>query len=201
VSDTHSAGLSPAALPANTVRLTRGSGTVELYFPPFRTPGVALALGAFGFIATAIAAIGIAALLPGAIASSSGLMAAVLVGAFIVPFAFFGLAFVVVAMYMVCNALLVRIDRHAIETWRILFGVAVSRNRMAWGELATIEPRIAARHQSVFTPESVFELVALNDGRSKRLVVAESLQGAALMELVKALIEDARDLSGNGSEA
>ena len=47
-------------------------------------------------------------------------------------------------------------DRHAIETWRILFGVTVSRNRMAWGELATIEPRIAARHQNVFTPESVF---------------------------------------------
>jgi hypothetical protein len=196
VSRSYSAGLPPAALPANTVRLTRSNGVVELYFPPLRTPGVAAALGAFGLIATALTAIAIAALLPGTIAHGSGLIDAVLVAGFIVPFAFFGVAFVVLAMYMACNALLVRIDREAIATWRILFGIAIRRSRMAWSEIATIEPRIAARHQSVFSSETIYELVALNEGHTGRLVVAESLRGEALMEQVRALIDEAGNMSG-----
>ena len=127
----------PGALPAGTVRLTRIPDGIELYFPPLRTPEVSLALGAFGLIATALPAIGTIALLPAALADTGGLMAVVLLAAFTVPFALFGVTCVVLAVYMVCNALLVRIDQQRITTWRMLFGVTVSRKRIERSAMAS----------------------------------------------------------------
>lgn len=186
-----SAGVSPAALSAGTVRITHKADGIELYFPPWRTPGVALALGAFGVIATALPAIAIAALLPAALADAGGLMGAVLLASFVVPFALFGVACILLAAYKVCNALLVRVDERGIATWRMLFGVTIRRGGIERNELAGIEPHIPARHQSVFGSEPIYELVAFNRGRTRRLVVAESLRGEAEMNEVKARIEEA----------
>lgn len=174
-----------------TVRIERKAGGIDLYFPPWRTPGVALALGAFGVIATALPAIAIAALLPAALAGAGGLLGAVLLASFVVPFALFGAACVLVAAYTVCNALLVRVDEHGIATWRMLFGVTIRRGGIERNELATIESRIPARHQSLFGAEPIYQLVALNRSRTQRLVVAESLRGEAVMNEVKARIEEA----------
>jgi hypothetical protein len=142
------------------------SDGIELYFPPMRTPGVALALGAFGVIAAALPLIAMATLVPGALADTGSLMSAVLIAAFIVPFAFFGVAFVALAAYMVSNALLVRIDAQTITTWRMLFGVTMKRSRMALSDLAAIEPHIAARHQNPFSSLPIYQLVALDRSRT-----------------------------------
>ena len=166
-------------------------GGIELYFPPGRMPDVALALGIFGVIAAALPAIGIAALLPAALAGAGGLLGAVLLASFVVPFALFGVACVLVAAYTVCSALLVRVDAQGVATWRMLFGFTVRRRDVRRQELASIEPHIPARHQSIFGSAPIYELVALNRSRTKRLVVAESLRGEAVMNEVKTLIEEA----------
>ena len=176
---------------AGSVQLRRTSGGIELYFPPWRMPGVAFALGVFGVIAAALPAMAIAALLPAALAGASGLMGAVLLASFAVPFALFGVACVVVAAYTVCNALLVRVDAQGVAAWRTLFGVTVWRGGVTRHDLASIEPSIPARHQSVFGSEPIYELVAVNRSRTTRLVVAESLRGEAAMNEVKTRIEEA----------
>ena len=175
----------------HTVQIKRTGDGIELYFPPWRMPGVALALGIFGVIATALPAIAIAALLPAALADASGFMSAVLLASFVVPFALFGLACILLAAYTVCNALLVRVDAQGIATWRMLFGVTIRRRGVDRAELAAIEPHIPARHQSVFSSEPIYELVAWNRSRSRRLVIAESLRGEAAMKDVRARIEEA----------
>jgi hypothetical protein len=174
---------------ANTVRITSTPEGIELYFPPLRMPEVALPLALFGFIATVLPAVAIAALLP-ALAGTTGMVSAVLMAAFVVPFGIFGAAFVLTAVYMLCNALLVRVDREAINTARLLFGTVVRRYRIARSDIASVEPEIASRYQSLFSSSPVYQLVARDAARGMRIVVAETLRGDALMEQVKTLIEN-----------
>lgn len=172
-----------------TVRITRTPESVELYFPPMRMPEVALPLAIFGVIATVLPGVAIAALLP-TLAGATGMVSAVLVVSFVVPFAVFGAAFVLLALYMFCNALLVRIDRHAIDTARVLFGIVVRRRKIMRADIAAIESEIASRYQSLFSSDPVYQLVARDRRRSSRVVVAETLKGESLMEELKALIEN-----------
>lgn len=154
-------------------------------------PHVALALAAFGAIACALALVGGAVMLESALAGSAGVLAAVLMVGFVAPLAVFGVIFVALAVYMAGNALLVRVERGEIATTRRLFGFVVSEKRVARPALGGLEPQIAARHQSVFSSAPIFELVAKDASRRQRVVVAESLQGEALMRDVKSLIESA----------
>jgi hypothetical protein len=154
-----------------------------------RMPEVALPLAIFGVIATLLPGVAIAALLP-SLAGATGMVSAVLVASFVVPFALCGAAFVLLALYMLCNALLVRVDRHAIDTARVLFGIIVRRRRMMRGDIAAIESEIASRYQSLFSSDPVYQLVARDRRRSRRVVVAETLKGESLMEELKALIEN-----------
>jgi len=52
-----------------------------------------------------------------------------------------------------------------------------------------LEPEIASRHQNLFSAEPVYRLVARDASSRARVVVAESLQGEALMDEVKSLIQ------------
>ena len=180
---------SGAPFPAGTVRVSRTPDGIALYFPPLRMPEVALPLAAFGAIASALPGFTAAALLPAAAADTIGLLSAVLIAAFIVPFALFGVVFVVLAAYMVCNALCVRVRPSGIDTTRTICGLPVRRRHIARSELSALEPEITARHQSLFSAEPVYQLVARDAAREKRVIVAETLKGEALMERVKALIE------------
>ena len=187
-------------LPSQVVRLTRTDDGIELYFPPFRRPGTALGLGVFGVIASVLPAVGIAALIPRALADSAGLMSAVLVAAFILPFLAFGMTCVLLAAYTVSNALLVRVDREGIQTWRMLFGVALKRHRLPRDAIAGIESQIAARDQSPFNAQPVYRLIARDRTGTRRVIIAESLAGETLMQQVKALVERARGENSNGTE-
>jgi hypothetical protein len=161
---------------------------IELYFPAGRMPHVALALAAFGAIACALAIVGGAVMLGSALSGTAGTLAAVMMVGFVAPLGVFGAIFVALAVYMVGNALLVRIGANEISTRRSLFGFVVSKKRVAREALGEVEPQIVSRHQSVFSTEPVYQLVA-RDGSQQRVVVAESLQGEARMHQVKALIE------------
>jgi hypothetical protein len=172
-----------------TVRITRTPNGVELYFPPMRMPEVALPLATFGIIATLLPAVAIAALLP-SLADATGMVSAVLVASFVLPFAIFGAAFVVLAVYMFCNALLVRVDPHAIDTARVLFGIVVRRRKIIRNDITAIESEIASRYQSLFSSDPVYQLVARDAQRSRRVVVAETLKGESQMEVLKALVEN-----------
>lgn len=178
-----------APFPAKLVRVSRTPDGIALYFPPLRMPEVALPLAAFGAIAGALPGFTIAALLPAALADTIGLMSAVLIGAFLVPFALFGVIFVVLALYMICNALSVRVQPSGIDTARMICGLTVRRRHIARSELSAVEPEISARQQSLFSSEPIYQLVARDTARGKRVIVAETLKGEALMERVKALIE------------
>ena len=173
---------------SRSVRITRTVNSVELYFPPMRMPEVALPLAIFGVIATVLPAVAIAALIP-SLADATGMVSAVLVASFVLPFALFGAAFVLLALYMLCNALVVRVDLHAIDTARVLFGLVIRRRRMMREDIVAIESEIASRYQSLFSSDPVYQLIA-RDARRRRVVVAETLKGEALMEELKALIEN-----------
>ena len=176
------------------MRLRRSANGIELYYPPLRLPSVALPLAAFGTIAFALPFAGAVALFPTAIASAHGLLTAVLVLAFIAPFALFGLVLVGQALFMLLSALHVIVDTACIETRRMLFGVIVRRKFIPRARLASIESSIASRHQSLFTSQPMYQLIAYDEDRGTRIVVGESLRGDALMERVKASIERAAGL-------
>jgi hypothetical protein len=173
---------------ARTVRITHTSRGVELYFPPLRMPEIALPLAMFGIVAVTLPAVSVAALLP-SLAGASGLLSAVLLATFVLPFGAFGAAFVLLAFYMLANALLVRVNSELIETSRLLFGVVLRRHRITRSSLTAIEAQIASRYQSLFSADPVYQLVARGASEGPRVVVAETLVGEAMMQQVKALIE------------
>ena len=182
------------------VRITRSGDAVELYFPPLRSTEVALPLAAFGAIAAALPSVAIAVLLPSVLASSGALLSAVLIAGFLLPFLAFGGVFVALAIYMVANALYVRIDRDRIETARGLFGVVVKRRCVERRDVERIEPQIASRYQSLFGAAPSYHLFArTRDG--KRTVVGETLRGEASMARVKALLDGAAAPTSGGIES
>jgi hypothetical protein len=183
----------------HTVRITHTPDGVELYFPPMRMPEVALPLAIFGVIATILPAVAIAALLP-SLGGAGGMVSAVLVASFVLPFAIFGAAFVLLALYMFCNGLVVRADRYAIDTARVLFGIVIRRRKIMRGDIAAIEAEIASRYQSLFSSDPVYQLVARDGRRSRRVVVAETLKGELLMEELKALVENPARYSALGAD-
>jgi hypothetical protein len=174
---------------ARHVRITRTHGAVDLYFPPFRMPEVALPLAAFGAIASAIPAVAMAPLLASSLHDPGHLLSAVLIGGLVLPFTCFGLVFVAIAAYMVSNALRVHADAEAIATARMIFGVVVKRRRVSRNEIAHIDAEIASRYQNLFGADPVYQLVVRTRDR-RRIVVAETLRGDASLERVKALIEN-----------
>jgi hypothetical protein len=177
------------ALPARIVRVQRTADGIELYYPPGRMPQVALALAAFGAIACALSLIGTAVMLDSAMVSTAGVLVAVMMASFVAPLGVFGVIFLGLSVYMVANALRVRVGPEGIATSRRLFGLVVSRKRVTREALVELAPEIASRHQNLFSAEPVYQLVARDAGRRTRVVVAESLQGEALMDGVRSLIE------------
>jgi hypothetical protein len=178
------------ALSPRTVRVTRASDHLDLYFPPLRMPEVALPLAVFGVIATTLPALAIGGLLP-ALAVPSGVLSAVLMASFVLPFGLFGAAFVMLAFYMLCNALRVHVDGNAIVTARVLFGIVIRRRIILRSDITSIDPEIASRYQSLFSSDPVYQLVARDMRRHKRVIVAETLKGEALMNELKALLINA----------
>jgi len=178
-----------ASATRDAVRVTRTPEGVELYFPPLRMPEVALPLAGFGVIAAAIPGVAIFALAPAAAANAGSLLSATLIAGFVVPFFVFGAVFVVLALYMVANALLVRIRSEGIDTARILFGVVIKRHRIARSDIDSVEPEIASRYQSLFSSDPVYQLVARARDK-RRIVVGETLRGESAMTRIKALLEE-----------
>ena len=180
-----------APLPRRLVRLRRSSAGITLYYPLFRCPDVAVPLALFGALAFALPALGAAALLPSALASAAGVMIAVLVGVFIAPFALFGAVLVLQAFYMLSHALRVEAGPHGVTSTVLVLGVPLPRKHLAPPDVAAIVPRILTRHQSLFSPQPIYHLVACDAGRTRCITVAASLRGEALMMQVKTAIEAA----------
>ena len=174
----------------DTARLiSREGGAVELYFPPLRSIAAAVPLALFGAIAAVVPSAGVALLLPTLVANAGNMLAAVLIASFVLPFTMLGALLVVVAIYMLANALHVRADANAVETTRLVFGAVVRRRRLPRNEIVSIEPQIPARYQNVFGALPAYHLYARTED-GKRVVVAETLHGEASMQRVKALIEN-----------
>lgn len=178
-------------LPRRLVRLRRTSAGIALYYPLFRCPDVAVPLALFGTLAFALPALAAAALLPSALASTAGAMIAVLVGVFIAPFALFGAVLVMQAAYMLSHALRVEAGPHGVTSTVLVLGVALPRKQLERADVAAIVPRILTRHQSMFSPQPIYHLVACDAGRTRCVTVAASLRGETLMMQVKTAIEEA----------
>jgi hypothetical protein len=179
-----------AGLPRRLVRMRRTASGLELYYPPLRSPQVAIPLALFGALACALPALGAGALLPFALASTAGALTAVLIGVFIAPFAIFGVVLVMQALHMLAHSLRVHVSDQGIIAAPFVFGVPLRARELERSEIASIEPRIPTRHQSLFSAEPIYQLVAWNAARTRCINVAESLRGEALMLRVKAAIEE-----------
>jgi len=147
--------LAPLAGTAATFRAIRTQEGTELYFPKLRMPEVSLALGAFGVIGTALTGLTLLALLPSALTTPADLLTSVLLASFVVPFMLLGLASIVTAVYMVSNALHVRVKTDAIHTERRIFGAIVKRARVERSAITAIVPEIASRYQNILSSTPV----------------------------------------------
>jgi len=188
-------------LPHSIVRVSQHADAIELYFPPLRAPGAAIALGVFGVLCLALPLFAISGAL-GAIGGSAahGLMSIVLIGAFVAPFPVFGAVFVWLAVYTLANSLTVIVNPSAIHTVRRVFGLKVSERELKRAEIAALEAQAAAKYQGLFSAEPVFRLAARHATlRKKNLVVAESLQGEAMTAQVQALIARHAGLAAIGA--
>lgn len=179
-----------SALPQNIVRLSQRTDAIELYFPPLRAPAAALALGFFGVVCLALPLFAVS----GALATigsnpAHGLLIIALLGAFVVPFPVFGAVFVALAVYLLANSLTVTVSPSAIRTVRRVFGLKLSERELKRPEISALEAQSAAKYQGLFSAEPNFRLVARHATlRKNNLVVAENLQGEAMMAQVQALI-------------
>jgi hypothetical protein len=193
-------------LPGDVVRLTRFPQGIELYFPPLRTPGAALALALFGvacFIPGFFAAI---AVTPLAESGPAGVLAIWLMSIFILPFIAFGVLFLALAVYQVANSLAVRVTEAEIRSLRRVFGIALRERRIANADIAALDAVTILRHRRPREEASYYSLVVRASGlggltmrearragrlaqfRDRNITVAESLPGEELMEAVKAEI-------------
>lgn len=177
------------ALPPDVVRLKRLPQGLELYFPPLRDGSVAAVLGAFGALSVALP--GAAAIGLGAAGGSGagGWVAMVLIGGFIAPIIVLGVVFLALAVYMLANSLTVTVGPAGVAAARRIFGLTLSRHEVWYAEVAVVEPQIPARYQSAFSGEPRYRLIARHRTPGMpAVVIAESLQGRALMEQIGALI-------------
>ena len=176
-------------LPGDVVRLTRTVQGIELYFPPLRTPGATLALALFGvacFIPGFFAAI---AVTPLADSGPSGALAIWLMSIFILPFIAFGVVFLALAVYQATNSLAVRVTGAEIRSLRRVFGIPLRERCIASADIAALDTITVLRHRRPREEASYYTLVARTGGR--KITVAETLRGEALMERVKAEIAKA----------
>jgi hypothetical protein len=151
---------------------------------------VALPLSLFGVLAVLLTALAAGGFLP-ALDAPLGLVSVVLIASFALPFGIFGAACVVLGVYMLFNALLVRIDAETIVTKRILFGIVLRRCRLMRGDIASVRAEIASMEQSLFSANAIYRLVARDSRTGKRCVLAESLEGEASMKDMEALLNAA----------
>jgi hypothetical protein len=193
-------------LPGDLVRLSRSLQGIELYFPPLRTPGAALALALFGIACLIPGFFATLAVTPLAQTGPSGVLAIWLMSIFILPFLAFGVLFLALAVYQIANSLAVSVTESEIRTLRRVFGLALRERRVAIADVAALEAVTVIRHRRPREGVSYYSLVirtksgagltmreAHRGGRleqflTRKVVVAESLRGEAIMEQVRAEI-------------
>lgn len=207
------------ALPANIVRLTRSRQGIELYFPPLRTPGVALALALFGAACLAPGLLAAAAVAPASGSDSAGMLAFWLMSIFILPFVVFGMAFIALAVYLLANSLSVQVTESGIVSARSIFGLPLGERRVARADIAVLEAATPLRYRELRAEAPYYSLVVrtrsgmgltlreayragrLDHYRNRIVTVAEGLRGEALMERVRSEILKAGRLAHLASRA
>ena len=208
-------------LPGDVVRLTRSSQGIQLYFPPLRNRVAALMLGLFGISCLIPGLFAALALAPLAASGPAGVLSIVLMSTFILPFITFGLVFVTLAVYQVANSLTVTVTVPEIRSLRRVFGMALRERRVASADIAAFDAISVLRHRRPREDASYYSLVVtircgeglttpeadwtrlLARFRGRKITVAESLCGEALMEQLRAEIVKAARLEhlvteGNG---
>ena len=187
---------------AGRVTAQRGGPHVErtptgitLQFPVLRAPGVALGLGAFAAVCGLMPALGLLAL-PPIRGDTSAFLSLALIGGLAAPFMLAALVFAVLTIYLAANSLHVHIDNEGVRATRRVFGFVTNMRAITRSNVADIEPRIAARHQNVFSSIPRYALIArhvqsIKQDRDKDVmdvIVAEDLVGQALMSETRSLI-------------
>ena len=194
------------------MRLTRSVQGIELYFPPFRTPGAALALALFGMACFIPGFFAVIAMAPLAESGAAGMIALWLMSIFILPFIAFGALFPAVALYLIANSLTVRITESEIRSLRRIFGVPLRERRVAPADVAALDAVAMLRYRWPRDDTPLYSLVVrtgsgaglpmqeacragrLAQFRDRNVTVAESLRGEELVEQIKAEIVSAARL-------
>ena len=171
---------------------------ITLNFPVLRAPGVALGMGAFAAVCGLMPALGLFAL-PPIRGDTPAFLSLALMGGLAAPFMLAAVVFAVLAIYLAANSLHVHIDNDGARTTRRVFGFVTGMRDIGRSDVADIEPRIAARHQNVFSSTPRYSLIARHaqsntQGCNKDVILAEDLVGQALMSEARSLILAALDL-------
>lgn len=199
-------GVTPQPLPADIVRLTRTGQGIELYFPPLRAPGTALALALFGAACLVPGLLAAVAVVPASGSDSAGMIALWMMSIFILPFVAFGGVFLALAVYLLANSLSVQVTESGIVTARNVFGRPIGERRVPRTDIAALEAVASLRYRGLHREDPYYSLIVktksgtgltmreayrtgrLDRYRNRTVTVAEGLRGEALMERLKSEI-------------
>jgi hypothetical protein len=170
-------------------RCTRTAQGITLDFPVLRAPGAALGLLAFSLLCGAMPAAGLSALLPLEAGNASAMVSLALIGGFAAPFILASIVFALLAIYLLGNALHVDISAGGVRSERRVFGCVTRRQEITRADIASVEPRISARYQNLFSATPRYTLMAKHTStRNNDVTVAEDVAGQPLMIELQALI-------------
>lgn len=181
------------------MHLTRTPQGIELYFPPFRTPGASLNLALFGVACLIPGLFAAVAVAPLAVSGPAGMVATWLMSIFVLPFVAFGVLFIGLAAYRLSNSLTVEITGGEIRSLRRILGFPVRERRVIQADVVALEA-VATRYRWVWRAAPLYSIVArtrVGSGRTTRhrnVTVAETLGGEELMERVRTEIASAARL-------
>jgi len=184
------AGTTTLSVRSATFRVQRIANGIEIIFPALRAPGVALSVGAFAFVCALLPVLGLSAMLPLKSGDAATMLSLALIGGMAAPFVLASVVFGMLAVYMLCNSLTVRVTPAGVSAVRRIFGRPVKLSEITRGDIARIEVQINARYQNVFGTVPRYRLLARHrESRSADVVIAEDLIGTAVRDDVQTLVE------------
>lgn len=188
----------PAEPPRRLLRLGQEGAATVLRYPPLRNPGVTLGVAIFAAIFLDCGFFWL--YVGGGFSTDSAVGAAIsvvmmpVIGIILLV----GAGLAAAALYMLGNTLVARAGPDEIATVRRLFGVPISRQRLAANHLLSIASETGMRSGRGVRSRKYERLLAKGSG-GRKIVIGDGIDDAATAELVRRAVAEACGLKGEAA--
>lgn len=184
----------PPPWPREIVRVAATPSGVTLYFPLLRGWRAALKLALIGLALCVPSLYAAIAFAPAGKPDLAAMLTFTLTAAVVYPVMLFGALFVLIALHAVASSLTVEVDANAICAVRRVLGFKLGVQTLPVKAIAALEPETAAAPRGL-GGNTFYRLVALTatapaagNQRAARMVVADRIPDATLLQAIKELI-------------